>query len=581
MPIEVEKEAEKRAERGVNGVGGPLRLNLYQPPLRERVRVFIREHDRWTYANFLDRLAGLYGERTAFALERPIEFPGFSGDILSYDDVLRVANRIAGALRAVGVERGDRVAMITANRIEMAFCNFAAARIGAIPVPMNFMLRPAEIEHIVQRSGAEVLICDPIVFNENIHEAGNVPSAKRWLMVGEAEPPEPCEPIARFMEGTADHVEPVEPSSWNDTALLFFTSGTTGLPKGATLTHESAVVFLRHHGRAYALRPRISPSLALLVMPVAHAGGYAAMISQLGMGMPAYFVSRFDVHAIVDAIETYRPTMFSGTPAMYRMLIDAGLLERDLSSIRMWAGGADAFSDDLIRTLRTAGARKGPGGVTRKPMFIRGYGMAEANSYVAQTPPFEAGDNCLGWVLPPVKYRIVDETMSDVAKHRPGELLLKGPNLTTGYWDDPKATERSFVDGWFRTHDVVRKGKWGMLYFVARSNEIIKSGGYKISAAEIDQILEQHPDVEHAATVGVPDEMKGERPMSAVMLQAGATSSPEDILAWTRERIAPYKCPRRVFSIPDLPFTFSIKPKRFEVRERITKLLAEEHAAKA
>ena len=133
-------------------VGGPLRLNLHQPSLRDRVRVFIREHDKWTYANFLDRLAGLYGARTAFALDRSIDYPGFSGDVLSYDDVLRLVNRMAAALRAVGVERGDRVAMITANRIEMAFCNFAAAKIGAIPVPMNFMLRPAEIEHIVQRS---------------------------------------------------------------------------------------------------------------------------------------------------------------------------------------------------------------------------------------------------------------------------------------------------------------------------------------------------------------------------------------------------------------------------------------------
>ena len=566
----------------MNQPGGPLRLNLSQPALRDRVRVFIRENREWTYANFLDRLAGLYGERTAFALDTPIDYPGFSGDVLSYADVLRLVNRMAGALQAVGVRRGDRVAMITANRVEMAFCNFAAAKIGAIPVPMNFMLRPAEIEHIVQRSGAEVLICDPLVFETNIRDAGNVPSAKRWLMVGTDSPPEPCEPISRYMADAPDHLDPVEPASWDDTALLFFTSGTTGLPKGATLSHESAVVFLRHHGRAYALRPRISPSLSLLVMPVAHAGGYAAMLSQLAMAMPAYFISRFDVHTIVDAFETYRPTMFSGTPAMYRMLIDAGLLQRDLTSMRIWAGGADAFSDDLIRTLRNAAVRKGPGGITLKPLFIRGYGMAEANSYVSQTPPFAAGDNCMGWVLPPVRYRIVDEQLNDVPKGRPGELLLKGPNLTTGYWDDPAATERSFVEGgWFRTYDVVRKGKWGMLFFVGRSNEIIKSGGYKISAAEIDEILEQHPDVEHAATVGVPDPTKGERPMSAVMLRHGAETSPGDILEWARERIAPYKCPRRVFVMPDLPFTFSIKPKRFEVRERIQKVLAEEHPAEA
>jgi acyl-CoA synthetase (AMP-forming)/AMP-acid ligase II len=562
----------------MNEVGGSLPLNFAQPTARDRIRTFLREHDRWTYANFLDRLAALYGERTAFALDRPIDYPGFSGTILSYRDVLRLVNRMAGALRSIGVERGDRVAMITANRIEMAFCNFAAAKIGAIPVPMNFMLRPAEIDHIVRRSGAELLICDELVYRENIRETGNVPSAKRWLMVGDDSPPDPLEPISAHMQEMSDHVDPVEPASWDETALLFFTSGTTGLPKGATLSHEAAVVFLRHHGRAYALRPRVAKTLSLLVMPVAHAGGYAAMISQLATATPSLFISRFEPDVIVDAFERYRPTMFSGTPAMYRILQEAGILDRDLSSIRIWAGGADAFSDDLIRTFRTAASRRGPGGLTRKPMFIRGYGMAEANSYVAQTPPFEAGDHCLGWVLPPVHSRIVGEDGTDVARGEPGELLIKGPNVTKGYWEDPEATEAAFMDGWFRTYDVVRKGKWGMLYFVGRSNDIIKSGGYKISAAEIDQILTQHPDVEHAATVGVPDTVKGERPMSAVMLRTGATTTGDDVLAWAREQIAPYKCPRRVFVMPDLPFTFSVKPKRYEVRERIVKLLEDEPA---
>ena len=261
---------------------------------------------------------------------------------------------------------------------------------------------------------------------------------------------------------------------------------------------------------------------------------------------------------------------------MYRILQEAGVLERDLTSIRIWAGGADAFSDDLVRTFRNGAARRGPGGVRLKPMFIRGYGMAEANSYVAQTPPFPAGDHCLGWVLPPVRSRIVDEEMRDVPRGTPGELLIKGPNVTAGYWEDPDANADAFVDGWFRTHDIVRKGKWGMLYFVGRSNDIIKSGGYKISANEIDQVLTQHPDVEHAATVGVPDPVKGERPMAAVVLRPGADVRAEDILEWARDRLAPYKCPRRIVVMPDLPFTFSLKPKRREVRERILALPPED-----
>ena len=563
-------------------VGGPLRINWAEPSVRDRVRVFIRGHRDWSYANFLDRLVDLYGDRTAFVLDRPLDYPGFSGDVLSYRDVGRVTSRMAHALRSFGVERGDRVAMITANRIEMAFCNFAAAKIGAIPVPMNFMLRPNEIDHVVRRSGAELLVCDSLVFEENIGQAANVPSVKRWVMLGARDVPDPCESLAERMQGMPDHVEPVEPGSWSDVALLFFTSGTTGLPKGATLSHESAIVFLRHHGRAYALRPRMTPSLSLLVMPVAHAGGYAALMSQLAIGVPAYFMSRFDPSGILDAIERFRPTIFSGTPAMYRMLLDAGALDRDLTSIRIWAGGADAFSDDLVRTFRGAAARRGPGGVKRKPMFIRGYGMAEANSYVAQTPPFECGDNCLGWVLPPTRYRIVDEEGRPVPRGRAGELVISGPNVTTGYWEDPEATRGAFTEnGWFRTADIVRRGKWRMLFFEGRSGDIIKSGGYKISAAEVDHLLSEHPDVEHAATVGVPDRLKGERPMAAVMLRAGAQATAEEILEWARGRIAAYKCPRRIVLMPDMPFTFSLKPKRYEVRDRLVALISSEAASQS
>jgi long-chain acyl-CoA synthetase len=212
-------------------------------------------------------------------------------------------------------------------------------------------------------------------------------------------------------------------------------------------------------------------------------------------------------------------------------------------------------------------------------MFIRGYGMAEANSYVTQTPPFECGDACVGWVMPPVKFRLVDEDGRDVPRGQAGELLLKGPNVISQYWNDPDATAEGIRDGWLHTGDMLRQGKWRMLYFVARTKEIIKSGGYKISAAEIDQVLRGHADVEQVATVGVPDARKGERPFAAVVLRAGSTATPASVLDWARERIAPYKCPRRIFIVEAIPFTFSMKPKRLEVREQVIALIESEGGA--
>ncbi len=559
--------------------GGPLQLDYTEPSWADRRRVFIRERDRFNYATWLDRLVALYGDRTAFALDRAIDYPGFSGNVLSYRDVGRMVNRMAHALRALGVRRGDRIGMITINRIEMAFVNFAAGKLGAIPVPMNFMLRPSEIDYIMRKSGAELLVCDRTVYDAQIRNTGEVPAAKRWAMVGEEDVPEPIVSLRVLMADAADEFEPVPPDSDADPALLFFTSGTTGFPKGAVLTHTAAMVGIRNHGRVFALAPRIKPHLTLLVMPVAHAGGYAAMLLHLATGMPAYFMSRFDPAAILETIARYRVTLFSGTPTMFRMLLDAGARDADLSSIRVWGGGADLFPDDIIRTFRGLATRPGPLGRKRKPMFMRGYGMAEANSYVSQTPQFECGDACLGWVMPPVKFRIVDEDGRDVPRGEPGELLLAGPNVTRQYWNDPEATAAAIQDGWLRTGDMVRQGKWRMLYFVARTKEIIKSGGYKIAAAEIDQVLGQHPDVALAATVGVPDERKGERPMAAVVLRPGAQATAADILDWARQRIALYKCPRRIFIVDAIPFTFSMKPKRLEVRDQVIAMVEAEGGA--
>jgi fatty-acyl-CoA synthase len=440
---------------------------------------------------------------------------------------------------------------------------------------MNFMLRPNEIEFVVQRAGIELLVIDSAVLSATIKDLAAVPSVKRWAIVG-AEAADGVESIHDLMEGGSDYVPPEEPSSDDDVAMLFFTSGTTGFPKGSMMTHAGSMIGIRNHVRMTALTPKISERLGLLVMPVAHAAGYATLLLNLGMGTPAYFMSKFDPEAILDAVEQLRPTIMAGTPAMYRILLHAGAADRDWSSLKVFGGGADAFDDELVRAVRELAARKGPLGIKRLPWFVRGYGMAEANSYVAQSPPFEAGDNCIGWVMPPVKYRIVDEEGRPAKRGQPGELHLKGPNITKGYWNDPDATAAAIDgEGWFHTGDLVRRGKWRMLYFAGRSNDVIKSGGYKISANEIDMHLTQHPAVAHAATVGIPHPMKGERPFAAVQLRPGVDATPDEILEWARERIAPYKCPRAIVIMQDMPFTFSMKPKRRDVRERLIAELPE------
>src|SRR5207253_2286177 len=175
--------------------------------------------DRFNFANFVDRLVDLYGDRTAFMLDAAIDYPGFSGDTLSYQDVGRLVNRFAGAMRALGVQKGDRVGLITMNRIEMAFVNFGLARIGAIPVPMNFMLRPNEIEFVVQKAGIELLVIDETVYEATIKDPSTVPGVKRWAIVGTKPAPYGIASIRDVMASAAEEVTPVQPVTDGDVAM--------------------------------------------------------------------------------------------------------------------------------------------------------------------------------------------------------------------------------------------------------------------------------------------------------------------------------------------------------------------------
>ncbi|MCA1830766.1 MAG: acyl--CoA ligase, partial [Actinobacteria bacterium] len=278
-------------------------LNLWEPTWAARKAVLVRHGGRLNYANFIDNVCALYGQRTAFVLDRVLDLPGFKGHVLSFDDVRALVDRMAYALRALGVQRGDRVGLVTLNRIEMAFCNFAAAKIGAIPVPMNFMLRGNEIEHIVQRAGIELLVCDPGVFGMSIKDTSAVPSVKKWAMVGE-HVQDGMASIPALMAEANGPVETVLPASRDDVAVLFFTSGTTGFPKGAMLSHENVMIYVDVHVRwAARLQPKMPKSLnrlAMLVMPVAAAAGYQQLLLNMGFGTPVYFSSRFDTEDIFE-----------------------------------------------------------------------------------------------------------------------------------------------------------------------------------------------------------------------------------------------------------------------------------------
>jgi len=530
-----------------------------------------------TYCDFTDVFADLYGDRTVFHLDRDLAFAGFTPRRVSYRDLQRGVARIGRVLAGLGVAPGDRVGVMALNRVEAVFCNFGVARIGAVPIPMNFMLRAPECQYVLDNAGAEVLIVDSTTLTQNFGgDLSQVPAAKTVVIMDSDDVPQGAVGLPGRVATADESMSAYHRVDRAEVATIFYTSGTTGRPKGAVLSDAATTVSLRRMGRVSALGLSPPHQLALLVMPVAHSGGYQNMLMYIALGVPMQFVSRFDAAGILDTIETDRPTFFVGSPAMYRLLEEAGAAERDLSSVWLWGGGSDAFDAALVKRFRRYARKRVLGGrVPLDAFFVRGYGMTEANSYVAITPPFEVaepgdGESCIGWTLPGVHGRVVDPDSGEpVARGEVGELWLRGVSLMTRYWADPERTADSLVDGWYRTGDWVRRGKWGMLFFVDRAKDVIKTGGYKVGSAEIETVLHEHPDVEHAAAVGLPHTTKGQIPVAAVTLVDGALATAEDVLEWARERLAPYKAPRRIHILDDMPLTFSMKPKKDAVRKMV------------
>jgi acyl-CoA synthetase (AMP-forming)/AMP-acid ligase II len=568
--------------RPANGLAHPSELSLDTRGIGRRPPFWRKMQALWksaglTSANYTDYLADTYGERTVFLLDRPLETPYFRGSVISYRELARLARRAAEALKALGVRRGDRVALCTANRIELAFVEFGAQRLGAIPVPLNFMLTRDEMATLVRRSGARVMVVDRTVFQHSLrdpHTGGaallelrkTFGSVLHWVMVTSKSPPGG---FARFDElmAVAGEGDPPVDVAPDDPAIIFFTAGTTGTPKGAVLSSGALMHALRRYARLAAIRPTPRQSLALLVMPLAHIGGHQALLVQMALACPSLVMGSFDPERTLDLIERHRVTMFAGIPTMFRMLLSAGADTRDMSSVRLWGGGGDAFPADLVQSFRHL-SRVSRG---RRAAFVTGYGLAETAGQLTINP-LGRGEACVGWFLPGVRTRLVDEQGHDVKRGEVGELWVKTPSLMQGYWEDSEGTAKAIQDGWFRTGDLMKKGPWGLYNFVAREKDMIKVGGYSVFPAEVEAILAAHPEVEQSVVVGLPHPVKGSLPVAAVVRRSDSQVTEHELLAWAKDKIALYRCPRKIVFVEAVPLNQAMKPLRRQVRADLLRL---------
>ena len=463
----------------------------------------------------------------------------------TYAQVDEISGRVASALLATGLERGDKVAVQLPNLPQFLFTYFGILKAGLVMVPLNPLLRAPEVAYHLEDSDAKVLVTFEMFAEEAFKGAQQVEGVTTYVvnMPGNDARPEGTKHYDElyFADDTRD-ILPLDPG---DTAVLLYTSGTTGKPKGAELTHFQLFMNCTVAGELFQFR---EDDIGVAVLPLFHVFGLSSVLNvTVRYAGTMVLVPRFEIPPVIDAIEKHRATIFSGVPTMYFAMLNTDLTGRDLSSLRVGVSGGAAIPGETIRAFE----EKFPSCV-----ILEGYGLSES----ASTTTFNINAEqrkvlSIGKPIWGVEVRIVDEDDKPlpVGEASVGELVIRGHNIMKGYYKKPEATQEAFRNGWFHTGDLGYQDEDGFFFIVDRKKDLIIRGGYNVYPREIEEVLFEHPAVAEAAVIGKPDDKLGEEVVAVVALKQGADATPDDIKAFCKERLAAYKSPREVRVVDDLP----------------------------
>jgi long-chain acyl-CoA synthetase len=469
----------------------------------------------------------------------------FADMSFSYAQVDEISGRVATSLLGLGLNRGDKVAVQLPNVPQFLFTYFAIAKAGLVMVPLNPLLRAPEIAFHLTDSEAKVLVTFELFAEEAMKAVADVGDVSTYVVQvpGSESRPEASRHYDElyFADDTGD----IQPTNADDTAVLLYTSGTTGRPKGAELTHFQLYMNCTIAGELFGFR---DDDVGLAVLPLFHVFGLSSVLNtSVRYGGTIVLVPRFELDGVLDALEQHRCTIFSGVPTMYFALLQADTSGRDLSALRVGVSGGAAIPGEVIRSFE----EKFPGVV-----ILEGYGLSET----ASTTTFNISAEqrkvlSIGKPIWGVDVRVV----SDEGKPLPpgpehvGEIVIRGHNVMKGYYNNPQATAEAFRDGWFHTGDLAYADDDGYYFIVDRKKDLIIRGGYNVYPREVEEVLFAHPAVAEAAVVGKPDDKLGEEVVAFVALKPGASVTPEELIGYAKERVAAYKYPRDVRIVDALP----------------------------
>jgi long-chain acyl-CoA synthetase len=464
---------------------------------------------------------------------------------VSYEQLDEGSAQVAALLKTKGVSPGDRVGIMLPNVPHFALAYYGVLRAGGVVVPMNVQLKGREVSFYLSDPDARLLFAWHEV--AEAAELGASQTGTELITVG------PGEFEKLLAQGDADP-ELVERAG-DDTAVILYTSGTTGKPKGAELTHDNLLKNARVSSR---LAEASEDAIVLGALPLFHSFGQTCGLNAtLSVGGCISMIPRFTPGKALEIIQRDRVTVFQGVPTMFTaMLHHDGREDIDTSSLRLCISGGAAMPVEVMQGFEDAFDCK----------VLEGYGLSETSPVASfNHPDRERKPGSIGTPIEGVEIKVLSEDGQELEQGEVGELAIRGHNVMKGYWKRPDATEEAIVDDWFHTGDLGKVDEDGYFFIVDRKKEMIIRGGYNVYPREIEEVFYEHPAVLEVAVVGIPDKKMGEEVGAAVVLMQGQQVDEEELKAYIKDEVASYKYPRRIWFVDELPKTATGKILKREV----------------
>ena len=478
----------------------------------------------------------------------------FEGTTLTYATLDYCASALADALRRHGVHHGDRVALYLPNIPAFALAYLATLKVGAVAVSINSMFKLDEVRYIVHDSTPRVVFTtEDLLPNLPRPEC---PSIEHTVLCEGSEPDETA--LEHWLElgSPSFRAESMRP---DDPAALLYSSGTTGRPKGVTLTHDNIASNIRMTAELAGYRP--DDRLAIF-LPLFHVFAQNFIMNAgFEAGATLVLFRRFIPDTVLPAIAKERITKFFAVPTIYITLLDMDLRKVDLSSIGYYFSAAATMPEDISRRWTERFGQR----------VHEGYGLTECSPFACYNHATRHKFGSVGTAVPGFELKIFDEQDREVPRGGWGEIVIRGPGVMKGYWNLPEETERTLRDGWLHSGDIGKMDDEGYVYLVDRVKDMINVSGFKVWPAEVEQVLYRHPAIREAAVYGVSDPLKGEKVRAAIVLKEGRSASAADLIGYCRDVLAVYKAPERVDIVAELPKSATGKILKRVLREQAEK----------